>query len=141
MREAEEGSPETTLNTVTYRVKLASKQPQYLTIEAIGPWKPTVHYWNLDRMKELIDLVTEYCQTLRYDRVLLDVTTVPGEPEAFDRFHIGLYIAHVMPGCPRVAVLARPASITKFGENTAVNRGASLLVTGDSDEAITWLLR
>jgi hypothetical protein len=116
------------------------KQTGYLIAEATGPWKPTVRYWSLDRMKQIVDLVNQRCRQLHYERVLLDMTAVPGEPAYFDRFEIGVYIAQVMPGRPHVAVLARPDGINKFGEDTAVNRGAVLLVTGDRNEAITWLL-
>jgi hypothetical protein len=116
------------------------QKTRYLIVEATGPWKPPVRYWSLDGMKELVDLVNQSCRQLHYERVLLDTTAVPGEPEYFDRYQIGVYIAQVMPGRPRVAVLARPEGINKFGEDTAVNRGAVLLVTGDRNEAITWLL-
>jgi hypothetical protein len=116
------------------------QKTRYLIVEATGPWNPTVRYWSPDRVKELIDLVNQRCRQLHYERVLLDMTAVPGEPEYSHRFEIGVYIAQVMPGRPRVAVLARPEGINKFGEDTAVNRGAVLLVTGDRNEAITWLL-
>jgi hypothetical protein len=63
-----------------------------------------------------------------------------GQLEDYDRYVAGLEIARTMPGWPRVAVLARPENINKFGENVAVNWGADLLVTHDRDEAVSFLL-
>ena len=40
----------------------------------------------------------------------------------------------------KVAALGQSHSITKMTENFAVNRGVSLLITGDEDEALKWLL-
>jgi hypothetical protein len=112
------------------------RTPHYLIVE----FAPSMAFWRLDNMKRVVDLVNRQCHELGYERVLLDLTPVAGEPAYLDRFRIGVYIAEVMPGRPRFAVLARHQSINKFGEDTAVNRGAVMLVTHDRIEAITWLL-
>ena len=40
----------------------------------------------------------------------------------------------------KVAILVREGRINRFMENTAVNRGASILVAYDPDKALKWIM-
>ena len=53
--------------------------------------------------------------------------------------NIGEYVASKLRGL-KVAAVYPQELITKFAENTVVNRGASLIVVGDREQAIKRLL-
>jgi hypothetical protein len=72
-------------------------------------------------------------------KVFVDVQGVEGEITELGKFSVGEYIAKVLLGL-RIGVLMSPkTALTKFGENTAVNRGAYLFVSHDEDEVLAWL--
>ena len=57
-----------------------------------------------------------------------------------DRFFAGQHIAEVWRPPLKVAAVMLPEGITRFAENTAVNRGANFIVMADAAEAVEWLL-
>ena len=72
--------------------------------------------------------------------MLVEAEGTFGPIPEFERFRLGEYIAKVCKGISIVSIL-QPQYINKFGENTAVNRGADFLVTSDRVEAQNWLLQ
>lgn len=72
-------------------------------------------------------------------RVFVDLKGVEGEIAELGKFTVGEYIAKILLGL-RIGVLMSPkVALTKFGENTAVNRGAYLLVSHDEGEVMAFL--
>lgn len=74
-------------------------------------------------------------------RVLIDAYGVSAPKSLVDRFDAGATIAEVFRDRIKLAILYPPAMINKLGEDTAVNRGADVLVVGDEKVALEWLLR
>jgi len=75
-------------------------------------------------------------------RILVDAVAVAAPSAEIDRFWFGSAIAELFhAGDFKVALLVSFERIDKLGENTAVNRGARLLVTRDEAEALAWLVR
>lgn len=74
-------------------------------------------------------------------RVYVDLLGVEGMLDEMDKFFLGEYVAEGLKGLKglRIAVRMREGDITKFGENTVVNRGVDLLVSHDPDELAAWL--
>ncbi|MEP6484306.1 MAG: hypothetical protein ABJB01_07645 [Rudaea sp.] len=70
---------------------------------------------------------------------LLNLIAAQGRTTDIDKFYLGEYAASVFRGILKVAVVFPAESITKFGENVAVNRGAKLAVLATEEEALTWL--
>ena len=75
-------------------------------------------------------------------RIFVDAFAVAPPLREFDRFWFGSAIAEVFhAGDFKVALRVVGERIDKLGENTAVNRGARLLVTGDERAALAWLMK
>ena len=71
---------------------------------------------------------------------LLDCYGLSEPASEMDRFDAGVALAEIF-GCRiKVAVLYHSAHINKFAENVAVNRGGHVLVSGDANTALSWLL-
>ena len=73
-------------------------------------------------------------------RILIDARATVGPRFGLDRFVLGKYAAELFGPRYRIAILYAEQVIDKFGENTAVNRGANMLVTSDEARALEWLL-
>jgi hypothetical protein len=58
----------------------------------------------------------------------------------FDRYLAGKAIAEILGPPFKLAILYPAELINKFVEDTAVGRGADLLVSGDRREALQWLI-
>lgn len=95
--------------------------------------------WELDGIYAVIHSVREEAERAGLDRALVDLRKVDGPIPDLERFFAGERVAAVIGARVRVAVLARGVDINKLGENTAVNRGARMLVTPDEREAETFL--
>jgi len=72
--------------------------------------------------------------------VLLDCYGLSEPASEMDRFEAGVALAEIFRHEFKIAVLYHPAHINKFTENVAVNRGTDVLVTGDPQAALAWLL-
>ena len=83
--------------------------------------------------------VADHCRRENLNKVLVDLRKVEGSPNIFDRYRIGIEIAKVWGAKIKVAALAKPGTINRMVENTAVNRGAKLMTTFDEETALTWL--
>jgi hypothetical protein len=74
-------------------------------------------------------------------RILVDALEIAPPSHEFDRFWFGSAVAEFFPAREfKVALLFRPELINKFGEDTAVNRGARFLVIGAEELALEWLM-
>jgi hypothetical protein len=74
-------------------------------------------------------------------RILVDAFAVGAPAREFDRFWFGSAVAELFHGGEfKVALLVSSDPVDKLGEDTAVNRGARLLVVGDEEAALAWLM-
>jgi hypothetical protein len=89
--------------------------------------------------RELATSILEEAASSGDTRVLIDAYGVSAPKSNMDRFDVGTTIAELFRGRIKVAILYPPAIINKLAENTAVNRGADLLVVGDEKVALEWL--
>ncbi len=78
---------------------------------------------------------------LNQHRVLIDATTASGEYWELDKYDIGVAISELFKYPFKVAAVEAPENITKFSEDTAVNRGASYYVAFSIEEGLEWLLK
>lgn len=97
--------------------------------------------WTLRSVYDLIDTVRQECARFSVNRALVDIRQLGGMPSEMDRYNWGVRAATVIGGRVRVAVLARADQINRFGENTAVNRGADINTLTDADEALRWMMQ
>jgi hypothetical protein len=105
----------------------------YLEVRARGMWK-------LEDVKEMMSLTRVKADANDQPRVLLDMRNVGNVKKQMDRLYSASHAVEVFGSDVKVAALGQSHSITKMTENFAVNRGVSLLITGDEDEALKWLL-
>ena len=83
--------------------------------------------------------VAEHCQREKLNRVLIDLRSMHGNPNTFERYLLGLEIARTWGHQIRAAIVVRPEVSSRMAENTAVNRGAQIRVKSRLDEALEWL--
>jgi hypothetical protein len=95
--------------------------------------------WNLTDIFALIDRVRQEADAAGLAAVLVDLSAVPGPIPQMERFFAGERVAAVLRHRIRLAVVARAEYIDKFGENTAVNRGARMAVMLSEEHARAWL--
>ncbi len=95
---------------------------------------------SLEGFREIVECIrATMAEPSRGHKVFVDVTGVEGELPEFEKFTLGEFIASRLGGL-RIAALLNPRTpITRFGENTAVNRGATLLVGYVVEELFEWL--
>ena len=95
--------------------------------------------YSLELLISAIHDVAHHCQMDNLNKALLDLRNLTGNPSILDRFRFGVEIANVWGSRIKVAAVAKEEAINKMGENTAVNRGANMMVTPDIDRAVEWL--
>ena len=105
----------------------------YLEVAARGMWK-------LEDVKEVMSLARAKADAGDQTRVLLDMRNVGNVKKQMDRLHSASHAVEVFGSDVKVVVVGQSHSITKMTEDFAVNRGVNLLITGDEDEALKWLL-
>jgi len=108
------------------------KASRYVHFDVSGPW-------NLADIFALIGRVREEADAAHLDAALVDLLDVPGPIPQMERFFAGKRVAEVLKHQIRLAVLVRAEYINKFGENTAVNRGARMAVLSSEEHALAWL--
>src|SRR5262245_9483410 len=96
--------------------------------------------WHLPDVLAIFDAIGEECKRRGLRLVLIEGENAHGPVPNFERFLMGDHIAKVCRGL-RIAGVFQAEYINKFGENTAVNRGADVLATGSRKEALHWLLQ
>ncbi len=105
----------------------------YLQVKVRGIWK-------LDDVKGMMSLTRKKADEHGQKRALVDMKNVGNIKKQMDRLHSANHAVKVFGNAVKVAMIGQAHSITKMTENIAVNRGVSLLITGDEDEALRWLL-
>ncbi len=116
-------------------VELAFEEREhYLFVGGQGPS-------DMDTMRRVLALIRDRAQLAGLTRILIDAHRVEPPRSGLHRFQMGELIAELFGARYRLAVLSPARVINKFAENTAVNRGAIILVTDDENEALGWLLR
>jgi hypothetical protein len=98
--------------------------------------------------REAYGRVVRACTDGGHTSMLVDVRQARGELSTLDRFDFGKFVAQQNTEAEgrlgaqlRVALVARPplADPALFGQLVAANRGASITVTSDMDEALRWI--
>lgn len=95
--------------------------------------------YSLSPIKKVIQEVSFEAREKGIYRILFNGLYVEEPKSEADRYMVGLELATYFRPPIKVAILYPQQFITKFAENTAVNRGAKVLVTSDRNEALNWL--
>jgi len=95
--------------------------------------------FDLFSLKEAVDALKDAQE--KYNKILVDVTGLPGEIVELDRFGIGEYAADILSRGVKFAMIAEDKRINKFFENVATNHGLNVIVVGDRQSALDWLLK
>ena len=96
----------------------------YLFVEVSEPY-------SLDLFMSTIRDVADHCRKDNLNKVLIDLRKMDGGLNILDRYRIGIEIAKAWGSKIKVAVITKPSIVNRMTENTAVNRGAKLMVTFD----------
>lgn len=91
-----------------------------------------------DETRALLLTIRGLAEQAGQTRILLNALALPS-PSRAERYHVGEVMAEIFPGGYRIALAFPPQLINGFSENVAVNRGASMRVTGDEASAFAWL--
>lgn len=105
----------------------------HLSVRCAGEWEP-------GRIEAVLVRIKEEAAKGSQTRVLVDALDLAKPPSEFSRFEAGRNVAEHLRR-HRVAVLYPSELVNKFTEDAAVNRGATMLVTGDRATALEWLLK
>lgn len=90
--------------------------------------------------RELVDkIVSVMADPALVRKVFVDISGIQGDLPPMAKYTLGEYIPTVLLGMRLAVLMNRETPNTRFGENTAVNRGASLLVGHDEGELLAWL--
>ena len=87
----------------------------------------------------------ELARGLHLTRVLCDITLVTGldadSSSLMDRFEIARTVADLFSSGLKLALVAAPKQLTRdrFEENVMLNRGATVKISTDIQEALVWL--
>ena len=95
--------------------------------------------YSLKSIIATIHEVSDHCQKDNLNKVLIDIRKMTGSPNIFDRYRIGIEIVKIWGPRIRTAIITKPEITNRMTENTAVNRGAKLMVTFDVEAAMNWL--
>jgi hypothetical protein len=109
------------------------KEGNYLLVKAQGVLNP-------DTVREGLEDLRERAMQAGVTRILINAKEVIAPKIEFHRYLFGESMAKLLPPPLKVAVLYKAELITKFSENTAVNRGADLYICSNEIEALEWLL-
>ena len=89
----------------------------------------------------------EFLTAIRYEahksghsRILIDAFALSAPATDMEKFWVGAAIAEIFGAQFRIAVLFKPELINRFTESSAVNRGARMVVMGEEEPALQWLM-
>ena len=105
----------------------------YLLVKVAAPWTET-------SAKHVIDEIKSEVTKQHHNRLLLDLTQWTEPDTEFTRFQSGKYLAKVFPPSFKIAAYTIPNVINRFGETTAINRGALFRIFPDEQSALQWLM-
>jgi hypothetical protein len=87
------------------------------------------------------EMLKARCEKEGIFKILINGLEVKGSNlSTTDRYFIGERIGLIMQNRIKVAVVWPEKSIDKFAETVALNRGGDMLVVGDYEKAVSWLL-
>jgi len=101
--------------------------------------------FSLAEAKVLLPKYIEMAISRNLERVLFDLRSLKGfntgDTSTLVRFDMAKFLAETVPSNFRFSILETPRQLSRdrFGENVMVNRGASVKVTADLEEALAWL--
>lgn len=95
--------------------------------------------WTADTMREAIKDTAKAARQRGFRLILADCRRLHAPKTEFSRFEAGQDVARYLARDFKVAVLYPKDFINQFAEDVAVNRGASMGVFSDLDEALSWL--
>lgn len=97
--------------------------------------------YNLHRLRQAIKEVGRRCRELHCRRVLADARAHVGEIDVLDLHQIGEQVSRELPRGSVVAVIVSVSRLEmdRHLETVAVNRGLSLRLFTDTDDARLWL--
>jgi hypothetical protein len=113
-------------------MKTIQNQGPYLLVKFTDPYQ-------LDQLVELMKEVGAVCRGENLSKVLVDLHEMPGKVSTMDRFQLGVEGANIFRGLAKVAVVYRKSEMNWFAETVSKNRGASVRVFSETDEAMKWL--
>ncbi len=96
--------------------------------------------WVTAELMRFVDTAAAEVKTRGYRRILADMSAVTGLPSELDRFFMGKHVAALLLGI-KTAVIYNKVYADKFFEDTAVNRGAWIMIFSDKQAAMEWLLK
>jgi hypothetical protein len=109
------------------------ESPSHLTAHLSGTY-------SLPGMLKAIDLMAAECAKRNAKRLAVDVS-ISGDAPLGDRYVYGEHAASVLRHVRKCAAYAGPGQrVEPFTQVVARNRGLSLGVFGDRQEALAWLL-
>ncbi len=108
------------------------ERSHYLFVRGRGPS-------DIETIRTVLRLIRDRARLAGLTHILIDAREVEAPRSGLHRFQMGEMIAELFGARYRLAVLSPARVINKFAENTAVNRGANILVTDDEQEALGWL--
>ncbi len=106
----------------------------YLLVKGRGPS-------DLESTRKALVLIEEKARQTGLTHILIDARDVEAPRRELDRFFMGELVAELFGPRFRIAVVYQADRINKFAENTAVNRGANMLVAAEEDRAVQWLMQ
>ena len=106
---------------------------RYLLVRVSGPF-------DVSAAREVMVTIKQQAQAGGFTHILVDALGITAPARDLDRFLVGEALAQLLPHPFKVAVLYKAEWINKFAENTAVNRGAAVLVCSQEAKALQWLL-
>jgi hypothetical protein len=88
------------------------------------------------------ELLRARCEKEGIYKILINGLGVKGSNlSTADRYFIGERIGLILQDRIKIAVVWPEKSIDKFAETVALNRGGDMLVVGEYEKAVNWLLR
>jgi hypothetical protein len=107
--------------------------PGYLIVEVKGQWEE-------EDAKQTIEAIHDEAGRRGQTRILLDLLGLMSPRSDLTRYFTGEHVAKHWGYPLRVAALSTREIYTGFAETVAVNRGASIRVFFEKEQALEWLL-
>jgi hypothetical protein len=97
---------------------------------------------DLNQLKEYVLAIQNAVLSFDKTRVLVDETQLEYKLSTIDTFNSGRFISQLTPKPHKIAVICKSDGWhdAKFWETVAVNRGVSVQVFRDRDDAESWVL-
>lgn len=108
------------------------READLLLVTASGAWDEAA-------IKTTIEEIPKQLAGTDITSVLIDMSQVSAPSEDMDRYRIGIHAAEHWGADIAVAAVWSPDAITRFAEDTAVNRGVRTRVFVTTDAAREWL--